>query len=369
MRGQTDSLASVVWEEVLVVQLFDGLTKFYFVNWRSGIVFAVSFLGVSSFPISHTKFSKNMLRKSAFARIHNLCRLGRTKFALIEYDYHAWPQRYTLFIYSFDSQGHTPAAPDHLATFIFPAMSLRTAPLTVIHSSFPPTPSDYNHTIQERPNFVSQTSGIVQIRMIFAPTTHPFGFQVFVSPDVLLHASKGQDDTPSIHAWNEWGPPNTRWIKDPLGRLTPTIRPYGYRIGFADRVLDFNPCEVGRDICHGSSVNSNNLVPWAMEGQSHSLLRPLPFHLESLKSRIVREPTVISISEVVRQDIVSSMPYRETLCTLENMSQTTLSYVDEDLYFVEVCLRPRSTSFRRPDSRSFAKLHRNGTATIRICAI
>lgn len=53
VRGQTDCLACIVWEEILIVQLFDGLTKFYFVNWRTGIVFAVSFLDVLSFQISH----------------------------------------------------------------------------------------------------------------------------------------------------------------------------------------------------------------------------------------------------------------------------------------------------------------------------
>ena len=223
-----------------------------------------------------------------------------------------------------------------------------TAPFTVIHSSFPPTPSDYHHIVKERPNFISHTSGIIQIR-IFTRTTDNFGFQVFVSPDVLLHARKGQDGRPSVHAWDEWGPLNTRWIKDPLGRLAPTIRPYGYRVGFPDRILDFNPCEVGRDICRGTSANLDNLTPWTLEGNSHGLLRPLPHHVESLKSRIVREPTVISAGQVVRQNIISSLPYRETLCTLENMSQNTLSYVDEDLYFVEVCPRSCSIVFRSSD--------------------
>jgi hypothetical protein len=255
-----------------------------------------------------------MLRKNASARIHNLCRLGRTKFAFIEYDYNAWPQRYTLFIYSVDPQGNASSTPDHLATFNFPVMSLRTAPLTVIHSSFPPAPSQYHHIIQKKPNFISHTSGIVQLRMIFTRSTPPFGFQVFISPDVLLRAEKGADGRPSVHTWDEWGPHNTRWIKDPLGRLTPTIRPYGYRIGFADRVLDFNPCEVGRDMCHDDSAG-----------------------VDGLSSRIVREPTIIFTSEAVRQNIASSLPYRETFCLVENMSQNTLSYVDEDLYLVEVC--------------------------------
>ena len=317
----------------------------------------------------HTKFSKHMLRKSAFTRIHNLCRLGRTKFALIEYDYHALPQHYILSIYSLDPKGNTATTPDHLATFKFPAMSLRTTPHTFIHSSFPPTPSDYHHIIQTRPNFISHTSGIVQIRMIFAPTAHPFGFQVFILPDVLLLAKKGQDGKPSVHAWDKWGPPNTRWIKDPLNRLAPTIRPYGYRVGLTDRILDFNPHEVGRDICHGSSINSSTLTPWTLEGESHSLLRPLPLRVESSKSVIFREPTVISASDVVRQNIVSSLPYRETPCSLENMPQTTLSYVDEDVYFIEVCLQPCSTNFCLSDSSSFTKLHANGTATIRVCTV
>ena len=348
MRGQTESLACIVWEEILVVQLFDGLTKFYFVDWRNGIVFAVSFWipHPLKFEILRVKLFKNMLRKSASARIHNLCRLGRTKFAFIEYDYNAWPQRYTLFIYSVDPQGNASSTPDHLATFNFPSMSLRTAPLTVIHSSFPPAPSRHLHIIQKKPNFISHASGIVQLRMIFTRSTSPFGFQVFVSPDVLLRAEKGQDGRPSVHTWDEWGPTNTRWIKDPLGRLTPTIRPYGYRVGFVDRILDFNPCEVARDICHGSSVG-----------------------VENLSSRIVREPTVIFTSEAVRQNIVSSLPYRETLCVVENMSQSALSYVDEDLYFIEVCLRSCCISFSRADPRCLVKLHRNGTATIRVCTI
>ena len=44
VRGLTDSLSAIIWEETLVVQLFDGLTKFYFVNWRTGIIIAVSVL-------------------------------------------------------------------------------------------------------------------------------------------------------------------------------------------------------------------------------------------------------------------------------------------------------------------------------------
>jgi hypothetical protein len=32
----------LVWEEILVVQLSDGLTKFYFVDWRTGVVIAAS---------------------------------------------------------------------------------------------------------------------------------------------------------------------------------------------------------------------------------------------------------------------------------------------------------------------------------------
>jgi hypothetical protein len=44
MRGRTETLSAVVWDNILVVQLFDGLTKFYFVNWRSGVVIAASVL-------------------------------------------------------------------------------------------------------------------------------------------------------------------------------------------------------------------------------------------------------------------------------------------------------------------------------------
>ncbi|KAF9653497.1 hypothetical protein BDM02DRAFT_1549672 [Thelephora ganbajun] len=275
-----------------------------------------------------------MLRKSAFARVHNLCRLGSTKFAFIEYDYYSWPQRYALSIYSLDPEGNASSTPNHLATFNFPIMSLRTTPVTFIHSSFPPALSGHRHINQMRPNFTSHTSGIIQIRMIFTRTAPPFGFHVFISSDVLLRAEKGQDGKPSVHAWDEWGPPNTRWIKDPLGRLMPTVRPYGYRIGFADRILDFNPYEVGRDICRGNSANPNNLASWTSEDQCDGMVDP--HSVGSLESRIVQEPTVLFTSEVVRQDIVSSLPYRETPCLLENMSQTTFSYVDEDLYFIEV---------------------------------
>ena len=48
-REQTDNLAAVLWEEILAVQLFDGLAKFYFVNWRTGVVIAVSVLKISPF--------------------------------------------------------------------------------------------------------------------------------------------------------------------------------------------------------------------------------------------------------------------------------------------------------------------------------
>jgi len=304
-----------------------------------------------------------MIRKSVFVRIHNLCRLGGTKFALIEYDYHSWPQRYSLFIYSLDPQGNASSAPDHLATFNFPIMSLRTTPLTFIYSSFPSALSHHHHINQKRPNFVSRTSGIVQIRMMFTRTAPPFGFQVFVSPDVLLRAGKGRDGKPSVHAWDEWGPPNTRWIKDPLSCVASTFQPHGYRIGFVDRILDFNPCEVGRDICRGGLANPNNLSEGGVGGMVH------PRDIETLESRIVQEPTVIPTSEAVRQDIFSSLPYRETSCSLQNMSRSTFCYVYEDLHFVEVRPQPRCFVFRHPDFYCLIQFQRTGTATIHICSI
>lgn len=308
-----------------------------------------------------------MTRKSAFARIHNLCRLGGTKFAFIEYDYHSWPQHYTLFIYSLDPQGNASNAPDHLATFNFPIMSLRTTPLTYIYSSFPSALSPYHHINQMRPNFVSHTSGIVQIRMMFTRTSPPFGFQVFVSPDVLLRAAKGRDGKPSVHAWGEWGPPNTRWIKDPLSRLAPTFQPYGYRIGLIDRILDFNPREVARDICRGNLANPNGLTSRTSEWGSGDMVHPRD--IETPKSRVIREPSVIPISEVVRQDIFSSLPYRETSCQLENMSQNTFCYVYEDLYFVEVWLQPYCFVYRHTEFYCPIQFHRTGTATIHLCSI
>ena len=306
-----------------------------------------------------------MVRKSAFARIYNLCRLERPRFAFIEYDYHSWPQHYTLFIYSLDPQGNPSSTPEHLATFNFPAMSLKTTPVTFIYSSFPPAPSRYYHINQTRPNFVSTTSGIVQIRMMFARGTPPFGFQVFVSPDIL-RTGKGQDGKPSVHAWEEWGPSNTRWIRDPLNHRAPMFQPHGYRIGLADRILDFNPCEVGRDICHSGLANPEKSTS-RTSGKLDDMIHPR--NMEIPKSRIVREPTVIPTSEVVRRDIYSSLPYRETLCPLGNMPQNTFGYVYEDLYFVEVLLQPCRSTPQYPDSRSLIQSHRSGTATIHICSI
>lgn len=307
-----------------------------------------------------------MVRKSAFARIHNLCRLEHTKFAFIEYDYHSWPQHYTLFIYFLDPRGSPSSTPEHLATFNFPTMSLRITPVTFIYSSFPPALFQYHHINQTRPNFVSRTSGIVQIRMMFTRSAPPFGFQVFVSPGILLRAGKGEGGKPSVHAWDEWGPPNTRWIKDPLSRLTPVFQPHGYRIGLADRILDFNPCEVGRDICRSSSANPKNLTSRTSQ-ESDGVVHPR--NMETPKSNIIREPTVISTSEVVRQDIYSSLPYRETSCLLGSMSQSTFGYTYEDLYFVEVLLRPYRSVLQHPDSSCLVQIHRPGTATIHICSI
>ena len=289
-----------------------------------------------------------MVRRSAFARIYNLCRLEYTKFAFIEYDYHSWPQHYTLFIYALDPRGSPSSTPEHLATFNFPTMSLRVSPVTYIYSSFPSALSQHHHINQKRPNFVSRTSGIVQIRMTFTRSAPPFGFQVFISPSILLRAGKGQDGKPSVYAWNEWGPPNTRWIKDPLSRLTPVFQPHGYRIGLANRILDFNPCEVGRDICHSSSANPENLTSRTSQELDNVVH---PRNMETPKSNIVRQPTVISASEVVRQDIYSSLPYRETPCLLGNMSQSTFCHIHEDLYFVEVLLRPCRSVPQHPDSR------------------
>lgn len=73
VRGQIDGLACTVWEETLVVQLFDGMAKFYFVNWRSGTVFAVSFRIFGSFRLCTLNFSR-----TCFGRAHSL---GYTTFA------------------------------------------------------------------------------------------------------------------------------------------------------------------------------------------------------------------------------------------------------------------------------------------------
>lgn len=51
MRGQTESLATIIWGEILVIQLFDGLTKFYFVNWRTGVVISASVVDFFSFHV------------------------------------------------------------------------------------------------------------------------------------------------------------------------------------------------------------------------------------------------------------------------------------------------------------------------------
>lgn len=304
-----------------------------------------------------------MLRKSAFVRIHNFCRLSNTKFAFIEYDYHSCPQHYTLFIYSLDPRGNASSTPDHVATFNFPIMSLRSVPPTFIYSSFPPAPSEYHHIHQMKPSFISHASGIVQIRMMFPHTETPSGVQVFVLPDVLLRAEKGQDGKPSVYAWDEWGPPNTRWIKDPLGHWATAIQPHGYRIGFADRILDFNPCGVGRDICCG---NLDDSASGTSKDGYHGMVNPRG--RENPKSRIVRDPTVMFTGHIFRQDTVSSLPYRETSCLLEGMSRTTFSCVDEDLYFIEVWPQP-------PHPRSVVltfiviQFHRNLAATIHICSI
>jgi hypothetical protein len=91
--------------------------------------------------------------------------------------------------------------------------------------------------------------------------------------------------------------------------------------------------------------------------------------IENLRSRIVQESTIISTSQSFRQDIVSSLPYRETSCPLEKMSRYTFSYVDEDLYFIEVWPQPGSIGFRRPDPCHLFSFTGDATATIHICSI
>ena len=65
MKEQTESLATAVWEEILVVQLFDGLTKFYFVNWRTGVVIAVSVLNFLPFQ------TLNLLENGSEGRVRS----------------------------------------------------------------------------------------------------------------------------------------------------------------------------------------------------------------------------------------------------------------------------------------------------------
>jgi hypothetical protein len=228
---------------------------------------------------------------------------------------------FLLKVFEFDPTSTEGIPPEHLATFQFPRMKHHQSPLAILTSSFPAS----NRTIFgdeiPKPCYAATTSGLVCLRILSQDRYTITSCQAFLLPDLLMDAEKEPDGTPSIHPWSTWGECNSRWFKDVGAGLILPTRPYGYRISRPSRVLDFNPYDIARDLCRQEYTPSSAYNSEDEGGCSH----------------IVTESTIILSDDPFEENIVSSLPYRETLYELpEGLNTSSLSLVEEDFYVIEV---------------------------------
>ncbi|TFK53227.1 hypothetical protein OE88DRAFT_1734163 [Heliocybe sulcata] len=101
---------------------------------------------------------------------------------------------------------------------------------------------------------------------------------------------EGNSAEPLFVPWNAWGPRSTRWFRDLAAIHTASTN--GCRVIWPDRVWDFNRVDNARDLSRGEAVLLSE---------------------DTQLSRIHKDPTILEAGNVFLEDVVSCLPYRETL--------------------------------------------------------
>jgi hypothetical protein len=265
-----------------------------------------------------------------------MCRLSTKRFATLTYHFNSNPQMFLLDVFELDlsyTDGDVPRKPSHLATYQFPRMCFERFPLVVVTSSFPSSSPPFFDDDLCKPSVAAPSSGLICIKIIPRELALPtICCQVYILPTPLLTVGPDYDGTPSVHAWSSWGPPITRWIKHGVGYPSLGLKPYAYRVGTPGRILDFNPLDIARDLCRQKNTPTRSL-PSLLSGR----VQNVPHDDEQPPSRIVTQPTIIFSDERFREDVISSLPYRETMYdNPEGMQPSPFCFVEEDFYCIEV---------------------------------
>lgn len=254
-----------------------------------------------------------------------MCRISTDRFAALSYDFNSSPQMLLLDVFELDLNVPLPA-PKHLATYQFPKMSLSQPPTPTIVSSLPGYISPSFIDENAWPCYTSSVSGLLRIEIEVPRHISISTCSIFVSPRPFLTIAPNKDGKPSSHPWSSWGPPATRWIKNPTGFYR-EIRPYGYRFGQLGRILDFNPYDIGRELCSNTGAVNDKLASPGPSDEDISL------------TQIITHPSIIFSDEHIKENIVSSLAYRETLYDVPDcVKSPAVCFVEENLYYVEVRL-------------------------------
>ncbi|KAF7792420.1 hypothetical protein EIP86_003457 [Pleurotus ostreatoroseus] len=231
-----------------------------------------------------------------------------------------------------DTQGAI--IPTHIATYQFPSLEKGTSstgawnPITISHSaglarqhdpqSFKPDPKltviNFNR-LYYGPTDAIRISCYVQLA-------------TFLSALELYRTQKASRG-PLVLPWNAWGPAHTRCFDD--SRLDPSQTlsrtAYGSRIYEHSCVRDFNQREIARDLgtrpSHSIRSVPNNIrfishLPFGSSGRDSNAMPKEDRKVHGYPGRIVLRPTVISAGNVFVEDVITSLPYRETEITWED---------------------------------------------------
>lgn len=134
-----------------------------------------------------------------------------------------------------------------------------------------------------------------------------------------------------VAAWEDWGPPATRWSRQWLQNAFVTdVHGQRYLTTTANwedepvlSILDFNPYAIRRDTaCHLASPGDE----WEYDNE--------------VQTRVVHESTVVALPYAFKEPIVSSLPYRETFYpTTESLESGISAFCldDERILIFNVC--------------------------------
>ncbi|KDQ54170.1 hypothetical protein JAAARDRAFT_209603 [Jaapia argillacea MUCL 33604] len=132
-------------------------------------------------------------------------------------------------------------------------------------------------------------------------------FDIFTPLGTFLHSHKISEES-TVVRWKDWGPSSTRWFR----RLqqSPSHQMHGYRVIALNRIWDFNPLDVARDM-HRSNMRSTS-DDATLNANSQSTAEVWPTTKPGQRSWIRAEPTTIKAGGIFQDDIISTLPYRET---------------------------------------------------------